>query len=126
MASAEGRHARNSICTNRSFGVLRTAGVDTREAAIALQATADLAECRAIHGRVMEAAARTQPLAMAEAAAPPVAVGIMAVEAADTPEAEAVVTRVAEVVVTPVAEAAVTPVEVDTAAIARPRKAELL
>ena len=120
MASAEGRHARNSICTNRSFGVLRTAGVDTREAAIALQATADLAECRAIHGRVMAAAARTQPLAMAEVAAPLVGVAIMAVEAADTPEAEA------EAVVTRVAEAAVTPAVVDTAAIARPRRAELL
>ena len=74
MASAAGRHGRNSICASRSCVVLPTVAVGILAEDIARQAMAGRAECPAIRVRVMEAEALVPLQVMVEAAAHPAVV----------------------------------------------------
>ena len=112
MASGAGHLDRSSTCGSPSCAVHRMVEVDTHAVDTAPRAMADLAECRAIRGRVTAAVLPGQRLATE-------AVATRRRAAEDTTVAEAAVTPVVEVEATPAVVAGGTPAAVDMADIAR-------
>ena len=120
MASAAGRHGRNSICASRSCVVLPTVAVGILAEDIARQAMAGRAGCPAIRVRVTEAEALVPLQVMVEVAAHPAVVdpSVEGVEE-DTTAAEVVAIQAVEAAAIPAAEVVVTLVVADMEGTAR-------